>query len=343
MSSLLHHLSEHGFLANLPFRIASVGARDQERGDFSPHWFELGDQLTIYGFDADPAECERLQQLAQAQTHAHLEHYICAALSHAPGSQTLYVTAHPACTSLYPPNFDFCERLSIFDIVTEVQAEISVECTTLDHLFPDAPIDFLKLDIQAAELDVLRGAERYVLPHLLAIQLEVEFNPLYHDQPLFADIDHYLRSQGFSLLLLEDLICVERAISPLQKQRPQGRRGGQLISADAIYYRDWLGSDIPHQLSDPTNLLKLICVLYCLNPTHFIDLCIENIVHLAIQYGDLNQNRWFDLKTVLHAFLADHPTLQPDGKPLSEEDLHELPCFQILHSAKILAEQLNQS
>jgi FkbM family methyltransferase len=45
-------------------------------------------------------------------------------------------------------------------------------------------IDFLKLDTQGAELDVLRGGEQSLSP-VRALEIEVEFNPIYIGQPLF--------------------------------------------------------------------------------------------------------------------------------------------------------------
>src|SRR5258707_15700586 len=57
--------------------------------------------------------------------------------------------------------------------------------------------EFLKLDTQGADLDILRGAGP-LLDGCLGVEVEVMFAPLYDGQPLFADVDSYLRSRGFT-------------------------------------------------------------------------------------------------------------------------------------------------
>ena len=56
-------------------------------------------------------------------------------------------------------------------------------------------IDIMKLDVQGAELEVLKGA-RGLLGGVRLIELEVAFNPIYKDQPLFGEIDRSCVSRG---------------------------------------------------------------------------------------------------------------------------------------------------
>ncbi len=88
----------------------------------------------------------------------------------------------------------------------------------LDRAFAET-IDVLKLDIQGHELEALRGAGR-LLADIQVVLTEVEFTPLYDGQPLFADIDAFMRSQGFRLFNLYDLWC---------------HPDGQITAGDAIY------------------------------------------------------------------------------------------------------------
>jgi len=52
-------------------------------------------------------------------------------------------------------------------------------------------IDAIKVDVQGEELNVLRGSGDH-LDGVVALDVEVEFNPLYEGQPLFGDVDRYL-------------------------------------------------------------------------------------------------------------------------------------------------------
>jgi FkbM family methyltransferase len=99
-----------------------------------------------------------------------------------------------------------------------ISNELAVEQVRLDDMV-DGDIDILKLDLQGYELEALKGAERS-LPSTKLILIEVEFVPLYENQPLFGDIDVFLRERGFFLLNLYELWT---------------HPDGQLTSGDAIY------------------------------------------------------------------------------------------------------------
>lgn len=80
-------------------------------------------------------------------------------------------------------------------------------------------IDFLKLDLQGYELEALNGCGK-LLERIKIITIEIEFIPLYDGQPLFGDIDVYLRAQGFRMLNLYELYT---------------HLDGQLTAGDAVY------------------------------------------------------------------------------------------------------------
>jgi Methyltransferase FkbM domain len=66
-------------------------------------------------------------------------------------------------------------------------------------------IDVLKLDTQGSELGILKGARR-MLTGVRMLEIEVEFNEIYRGQPLFGDIDRFLRARGFVLWRLGHLV-----------------------------------------------------------------------------------------------------------------------------------------
>jgi FkbM family methyltransferase len=61
-------------------------------------------------------------------------------------------------------------------------------------------VDFIHLDVQGAELQVLRGAGP-MLETTRAVWLEVESVPLYAGQPLKADVERFMAERGFTLLV----------------------------------------------------------------------------------------------------------------------------------------------
>ena len=88
---------------------------------------------------------------------------------------------------------------------------------------------YLKIDVQGAELDVLHGAE-HLLEGVLFAEIEVEFLPVYTGQPLFAEIDQFMRLHGFYLHRLVD-------ISLHLFDRLMSTYFSQLLWADAIFLR----------------------------------------------------------------------------------------------------------
>ena len=75
-------------------------------------------------------------------------------------------------------------------------AEHSVATTRLDDINGIEKIDFIKLDVQGSELTILSNAKR-LLESCLLVQVEVEFVELYEGQPLFSDVDNFMRSRCF--------------------------------------------------------------------------------------------------------------------------------------------------
>jgi hypothetical protein len=135
----------------------------------------------------------------------------------------------------------------------------------------------LQLDVQGAELQVLKGASQIVGNSVLAIQTEVNFSELYINQPLFFEVDKYLRSSEFTLFDLDVARRIRRN-SPLKSTR----RPGQLLWADAYYVRDPIGNLENSQLQSPKNILKLACIADILG---FVDYALELLEYLTVKYG----------------------------------------------------------
>jgi FkbM family methyltransferase len=71
----------------------------------------------------------------------------------------------------------------------------SVRTKTLDSF--NLSLDFLHIDVQGAEIKVLRGGER-TLSKAKMVWMEVAKMELYARQPLARDIDSFMRKRGFT-------------------------------------------------------------------------------------------------------------------------------------------------
>lgn len=180
--------------------------------------------------------------------------------------QTLYLCSGPSgMTSLFKPKQDALKFFNGFDNFGKVEQLERVQTQRMDSIEKLPLIDFIKMDIQGAELTVLQnGIEK--LSNCLAIQLEVSWICLYENQPTFGDIDVWMRSQGF---VPHKFTEVKRwSIAPTVFDNNFRIPGNQLLESDIIYIRDPLKLD---QLTDLQ--LKKFAVLahFCFES---IDLCV---------------------------------------------------------------------
>ncbi len=167
---------------------------------------ECQKSFKIFGFDPDQAECSRLQA-----SYSHLQggYVTCVpiGLAGAPGLRNLYLTKEPACSSLHPPSQFLSEKYPALDCIS-LKKIISTHVTTLDLWATEnklQTIDYLKIDTQGSELEILKGGDE-IINTTRCIDIEVEFNPIYEGQTLFGETDTYLRSKGFVLWRLSNLV-----------------------------------------------------------------------------------------------------------------------------------------
>ena len=308
MSIVLSTLKENDRLKDLEFTIGIVGSRQLSPME-NQLWQDLAPRLTIYGFDADEGACDAANQSIAIQAKNWTEKHIPLILSKSIDTQTLYITNAIHCSSLYEPNAPYLNRFSGMKQGISLDFEVEVETTTLDYFCETEgieTIDFLKIDVQGADLDVLRGASQLLNTSVLGILIEVEFTPLYKDQPLFADIDIFLRNQGFCLidLRMEDTWCRRpRNISPIYASD----RNGQLLWADALYVRDPLVENAHAIMKKPDHILKLACLVDLLG---YPDYALELLHYLTIHYS---HDSSFNLASDILKILSTFPQLVEQG------------------------------
>jgi len=192
-----------------------------------PRWQAFSEMIQVIGFEPNKEEFQKLEQ-----THA--QSWIQAAVSGKKELRTLYLTKRFNNSSLLRPNRTVLDSLEWNDDF-DVASEVSLQCVTLDETLAEsqAPVDFLKLDTQGNEWDILGGASRILNEQAVVVEVETEFCSLYENQALFADVDARMREHGFYLQDLANLLFV----------KPRGMSGaggpkGRLIQADSLYFKD---------------------------------------------------------------------------------------------------------
>ncbi len=242
---ILDFLASEGVSAPA-IRIVDVGAMDV--GEAEP-WARLvaTGAADLIGFEPNTAECEKLNAGAKSN---------CRYLPHALGDgniHILHIGTAPMTSSLFPPDPDVMQRFHSLWELCETVREETLETVRLDDMAEARPAEFLKLDVQGAELLVLEGATD-ALADTLAIQSEVNFLPIYKGQALFADVDQFLRQRGFSF---HTMVGVgSRPYRPLIKDGNPNRGFAQVIWSNALYFRDPAGFAEMAERA-PDSLLKI--------------------------------------------------------------------------------------
>lgn len=172
-------------------------------------WSSLGSALRVLAFDADADECARL---TAAQSDDDPVRYVPTALGAHNGVATLHVAREPACSSIFPPDPVALRERPLLELIATVSTA-TVPLARLDDWAAEAGISAvhaMKLDVQGAELEILRGAPT-LLGGVRVVEIEVTFTPIYTGQALFGDVDAYLRRHGFELWRLNHLVHYGRA------------------------------------------------------------------------------------------------------------------------------------
>jgi len=264
--AMTRHLVKAKIFANDPVVIVDVGAR----GGFNDEWWVFGDAARIYCFEPDEAECAVLAK--RAPDHVT---YIPEALAAASGRARLYRTKLPWSAGLYKTNAAYFGRLLNRDNALPAgESEIAV--TTLSDVvarYGIPAIDFVKLDAEGAELDILKGVPQRALGGaILGVLSEVRFQREINHSPNFAELDVFLHRHGLSLFDLQ-FHRQSRHLLPYPQlddyRLPTGERffayttRGQIQDGDALYFRDLLipANEASVAASSPRQILKL-CALF---------------------------------------------------------------------------------
>jgi FkbM family methyltransferase len=179
------------------------------------------------------------------------------ALGKADAEATLHITANPYGSSLYEPNSEYANYYgevytsdgAVYDAIfgewCKIVSTVPVQVRSLDSLNAEGilpaggVVDFLSLDTQGSEADIISGAEQILRAGVLAVVTEIEFHRIYKNQPLFSTILEQMDSHG---LQFAGFTHIADEISPYRA--PLGQRGRSFLAfGDALFLRRL--SDLP--------------------------------------------------------------------------------------------------
>lgn len=167
------------------------------------------------------------------------------------------------------------------------------------------PGEFLKIDCQGMEYEILRGARRMLQEQCVAAYIELEFFSFYKRQRLFSDVDAYMRAKGFQLYGLFPHYISNKIIDRLKYDYQE-----RIAWTDALYFKDPLASDKHAEKLSKRNIDALLLATIL---TRFYDFSLE----LADRYykGKLEHGRI--VKLILSLAAADKRSFERDARILA--------------------------
>tara|TARA_B100000886_G_C20363362_1_gene466212 strand:+ start:222 stop:1076 length:855 start_codon:yes stop_codon:yes gene_type:complete len=232
---------------NCIFNLLEIGAA--KTGKTKEPFYKILDYFPhskIIGFEIDKRVCDKMNSEASEGIK-----YYPYALGKANEKKKLYNTQAPMCTSLYKPNEKLISLYNNLDFAY-LKNETEIETITLDNFISKNTIDnldFIKIDTQGSELDIFNGGKNS-LKNVVKIICEVEFVPIYEDQPLFGDVNKFLNDNGF--MFNKFLGLSGRALKPLILNKDPNK-ASQHMWSDAVFIKN---IEVIQNLSDE-KLLKL--------------------------------------------------------------------------------------
>jgi FkbM family methyltransferase len=203
---------------NTSLTLIDIGAA----GDIEPRWKKFESILEYIGFEPDERSRDLLLQKKNKCLNYKLFPY---ALWNTKGEIKIHLCKAPQVSSHFHPNKNF---VNLFPNSKRfnIEKEVLLPSEKLDDINISSA-DFIKIDIQGGELNALKGGIG-LLDKTLGLELEVEFQEIYTNQPLFGEVSTFITNKGFEFI---DFVSIFRW------QRKAHNGFGQCIFADALFLR----------------------------------------------------------------------------------------------------------
>jgi len=207
-----------------PIVLVDIGAS----GGIERNWKPAKKYLQLVGFEPDEREFSNLEKQGNENIT-----YLNTAVYKEKTVLDYYLAKKQMTSSIFKPNLKFLNKFPESDRFETVK-NVKLEADTLDNqlkINKMAEIDFIKVDTQGSELYILQGALETIENSVFGIEVEVEFSEMYISQPLFADVDVFMRNLGFQLF------DIQKAHWKRKVGKNFGKKKGQLVWGNALYFK----------------------------------------------------------------------------------------------------------
>ena len=228
-----------------------------------PTWNDFRAELKYFAFEPDPEEAARLDKSFGSDQYSVSRQ----ALGKEQGTARFNIASHKALSSLLEPDVDSQWFKDYRPSTSEVTESIEVEVTTVDAFSTANGVnfDFLKVDTEGTEQDVIEGASSQLESSILGVRSSVNFQRCYVGQKLFSENHEYLLSKGFVLLNMDYAGYGTPKNSFFAKPDPvssEQHRYGVLINSDAVWVKPVENILNDDAVGSAISALKLACFCF---------------------------------------------------------------------------------
>ena len=192
----IHDLSDlEDFLFLNPMTVIDVGARNGSLGEIE----DLKKYINYIGFDADHNECDALNLNPPFGFNKFrvLPYFI----GNSSSEHDFHFYKSLGDSSKYKPSNSFVSKFNPNFGVLSTTKVLPVKLEEAMRMESIVEIDFLKLDTQGSELEILKSSKS-TLGDVLLIESEVEVIEMYEGQPLIGEFLSFMDTQGFQVLYI---------------------------------------------------------------------------------------------------------------------------------------------
>ena len=279
-----------------------VGGRGGKRSFPILKKFEQDITNVLYEADSDSIE----QIIKKNQTLESTLHVLPYCLAERCKTAAININYDPYTSSIHETNKDF-DQFYMFYVshdyitseTTKAMEKREIEMVSLDHLFQSEAIDvpkpdFLSIDVEGGEYEVLQGATETMGSAILSVYSEVTFHPFRKDQKLFGDLCEFLADYGFYFVAFKKQnsgIFMEE-LSPYRY--PIGLRGNGFDTlSEALFLRkiDYVKSMFKDRLDLYISLRKLAFISMVFHQFEYALECLRESSLLEIDFKQCEEEK----------------------------------------------------
>jgi FkbM family methyltransferase len=278
-------------LHSISMTCLDVGAR----GGFKDELISIAPSVNAIGFEPEAIECQRLNAKLSSESQPWKSiKFLPVALGEKAENRILNIYNRRGCTSLLEADI---EQTSLFfrPDYYELIDTASIDTMPMDQAaqqygFQDAV--YLKIDVEGAELEVFSTAKKLLAESLNFIRMEVTFAPIRKKQPLFSDIESFLRPFGFVPLGFVEMHHwrpLSKVKHPYLADNHLPYSKGQMIHGDVLFWKPmpWSNQSNINDISAMMRIIFLLLVHEYVDHAYQI-VCQDNIARLIDDAYNIN-------------------------------------------------------